>query len=145
MFVVFKLTRILTERWSNRCYSLLSINSGYLMCLFFVCFFISGLIQFFEKRNPILLLLCMSRSGDPPWILKQDWLESSGQRLISSNGKTTRIAFCLQNLFLLFENFILFEEKSVFFLDFFNLFHIFRFFFYILNFFFDFLVVLGFF
>ena len=35
----------------------------------------------------------VSHSGDPPWILKQAGLESSGQRLISSIGKTKRIAF----------------------------------------------------
>ena len=32
--------------------------------------------------------MCMSCSGDPPWILKRD-----GQRLIYSIGKTKRIAF----------------------------------------------------
>jgi hypothetical protein len=31
---------------------------------------------------------CMSRLGYPPWILKWGELESSGQRLISSIGKT---------------------------------------------------------
>ena len=35
----------------------------------------------------------VSRSGDPPWILKRAGLESSGQRLISSIGKTKGIAF----------------------------------------------------
>ena len=35
------------------------------------------------------------RSGYTPWILKWVGLESSGQRLISSIGKTKRIAFCL--------------------------------------------------
>ena len=48
-----------------------------------------------EKRSTVLLLLllCMSRSGYPPWILKWGGLESSGQRLISSIGKTKRIGF----------------------------------------------------
>ena len=36
---------------------------------------------------------CVSGSGDLAWILKQCGLESSGQRLISSNGKTKGIAF----------------------------------------------------
>ena len=41
-----------------------------------------------------LLRPSTSRSGDPPpWILKRARLESSGQRLISSIGKTKRIAF----------------------------------------------------
>ena len=35
----------------------------------------------------------MSRSGYPPWIMKRGGLESSGQRLISSIGKTNRIEF----------------------------------------------------
>ena len=35
----------------------------------------------------------LSRSGDPPCILKRGGLESSGRILISSNGKTKRIAF----------------------------------------------------
>ena len=53
-----------------------------------------------ERRSTVLLLLlllllhlCMSRSGDPPWILKWAGLESSDRRLISSIGKTKRIAF----------------------------------------------------
>ena len=46
-----------------------------------------------ERRSTVLLLLCMSRSGDPPWILKRGGLESSGRRLISLIGKTKRIAF----------------------------------------------------
>ena len=41
----------------------------------------------------------------PPWILKWGGLESSGQRLISSNGKTKRIVF----IFL----FIFYEEKKL--------------------------------
>ena len=35
----------------------------------------------------------LSRSRDRPWFPKQVGLESSGRRLISSNGKTNRIAF----------------------------------------------------
>ena len=37
--------------------------------------------------------VCMSRSGYTPWIQKRGGLESSGQRLISSFGKTQKIAF----------------------------------------------------
>ena len=32
--------------------------------------------------------VCVSRSGDPPWILKRGGLERSGRRLISSISKT---------------------------------------------------------
>ena len=48
-----------------------------------------------ERRSTILLLLllCMSRSGYPPWILKRGGLESSGRRLISSIGKIKRVEF----------------------------------------------------
>ena len=48
-----------------------------------------------ERRNPVLLLLCTSRSGYPPRILKRGGLESSGPILISSNGKTKSIPFFL--------------------------------------------------
>ena len=43
----------------------------------------------------------MSRSGYPPWILKRGGVESSGRRLISSIGKTKRIAFffCKKKIF----------------------------------------------
>ena len=48
------------------------------------------------------MYVCMSRSGYPPWILKRGALESSGQRLISSIGKTKKIAFFFhQQLFFL--------------------------------------------
>ena len=56
-----------------------------------------------------------SRSGDPPWILKRGVLESSGQRLISSIGKTKRIAslfFGKKNIFKIFK---FLEEKKRFF------------------------------
>ena len=54
-----------------------------------------------ERRNPVLLLLllCTSRSGYPPWILKRAGLESSGRRLISSIGKTKGIAFFFLDFF----------------------------------------------
>ena len=42
---------------------------------------------------PTTTTAAVSRSGYPPWILKQGELESSGRILISSNGKTQRIAF----------------------------------------------------
>ena len=46
-----------------------------------------------SKKNPSFVLR-MSRSNyPPPWILKRGWLESSGRRLISWNGKTKRNAF----------------------------------------------------
>ena len=48
--------------------------------------------------------------GTPPWILKRGGLESSGRKLISSFGKTKRIAF-----------FFFFRRKK-------NIFKIFRFF-----------------
>ena len=43
--------------------------------------------------TPTAPAAAVSRSGYPTWILKQDGLESSGQRLISSIGKTKIIAF----------------------------------------------------
>ena len=57
----------------------------------------------------------MSRSGDPPWILKWARLESSGRRLISSIGKARRIAF----LFLFwwnryFQNCQIKKKKNIF-------------------------------
>ena len=60
------------------------------------------------KKNPILewrstvlllLLLCMSHLGYPPWILKRGGLESSGQKPISSFGETKKIAFFSANFF----------------------------------------------
>jgi hypothetical protein len=38
-------------------------------------------------------VVCMSCSGEQPWILKRCGLESFGQRLVSLNGKIKRIAF----------------------------------------------------
>ena len=52
-----------------------------------------------------------SRSEDPPpWILKQAGLESSGQRLISSIGKTKRIAFFFRPKKNIFNIFRFFEK-----------------------------------
>ena len=45
-----------------------------------------------ERRNPVRLLLCTSRSGYSPRFMKRGGLESSGRRLLSSIGKTKRIA-----------------------------------------------------
>ena len=47
----------------------------------FVCVFICS-NPILDRRDPVLLLLllCMSRSGYPPWILKRGGLESSGWR-----------------------------------------------------------------
>ena len=47
------------------------------------------------RHEDFLLLLRPPPSGSyyPPWILKRAGLESSGRRLISSIGKTKRIAF----------------------------------------------------
>ena len=58
----------------------------------------------------------MSRLGYPPWILKQGGLDSSGQRLISSIGKTERFFFLAKKTF--FINYKFFEN-TLFFLDFF--------------------------
>ena len=41
----------------------------------------------------LLFVLCSSRSGTPPWILKLGGLESSSGIIISSIGKTKIIAF----------------------------------------------------
>ena len=40
-------------------------------------------------------LIHNAQGTPPPWILKRGGLESSGQRLMASNGKTNRIAFFL--------------------------------------------------
>ena len=45
------------------------------------------------------------RSDHPPWILKRGGLESSGQRLISSIGKTKIIAFFFGPFFFNFSGF----------------------------------------
>ena len=45
-----------------------------------------------------------SRLCYPPWILKRGGLESSGQRLISSVGKTKRIAFIIFQCTFIFQN-----------------------------------------
>ena len=53
---------------------------------------------------------CLSRSDHTPWILKQGGRESSGQRIISSIGKTKKIA-----LFSVFKKKVLdFFEKNRF-------------------------------
>ena len=46
-----------------------------------------------ESGSTVLLLLLLLQLRGPQWILKWVGLESSGQRLISLNGKTKRIAF----------------------------------------------------
>ena len=55
------------------------------------------LTQFFlvnSKNITFMFQSCpSSRSGDPPWILKRVGLKSSGQRQISLNSNTMRIAF----------------------------------------------------
>ena len=59
------------------------------------------MLRFIESYYPILDTRIFIRTSDfvrhaqgtPPWILKRDGLESSGRRLISSNGKTKRITF----------------------------------------------------
>ena len=61
----------------------------------------------------------MSRSGYPPGILKRVGLESSGQRLIPSNGQTKRIAFLLFFYCIFFSRFF---GKKVIFWDFSRLF-----------------------
>ena len=53
--------------------------------------------QFTAKSSYIRLkdfrLFVRHAQGTPPWILKRGGLESSGRRLISSNGKTKLIVF----------------------------------------------------
>ena len=73
-----------------------SSNFHLKLCCFFVLILIFILILILililslkklEDRNPVLLLLlCMSRSLDPPLILKRGGLESFGQRLIPSKS-----------------------------------------------------------
>ena len=64
-----------------------------------------------EDNNPILdtrissvrpSVRTPSRLYYPPWILKRAVLESSGQRIISLNSKTERIALSSLLLFLFF-------------------------------------------
>ena len=58
-----------------------------------------------ERRSTVLLLLCMYVTlRVAPGILKQGGVKSSCQRLISSIGKTKRIAFFWQ-FFLTFQIF----------------------------------------
>ena len=57
----------------------------------------------------------LSRSGYPPWILKQAGLESSGRRLISSIGKTKKNAFfCFWQKKKYFQNFQIFWNIVIF-------------------------------
>ena len=76
----------------------------------------------------ILVFLAPSHSYYPPWNLKLGGLESSGPRLISSIGKTKRIAFFLAKK-KYFQNFQIFWKKRIF-LDFLRFFEIFDFFWY---------------
>ena len=70
----------------------------------------------------------MSRSGYPPWILNRGGLESSGQRPISSIGKTKRIAYYLffgkKHIFKIFW-FLKKSDFSWFFSDFLTIFDVF--------------------
>ena len=59
------------------------------MCEFYLIFMLESYITHEDFRPSVRL----SRSWDPPWILKWGELESSGQRLISSIGKTKILAF----------------------------------------------------
>ena len=91
----------------------------------------------------------VSRSGAPPWILKQGGLESSGRRLISSIGKPKGIAFFypekkkwfsefffrFSDFLTIFDNFWIFLFFFIDFLDFSNFFGFFGF---LLDFFLDF-------
>ena len=58
-------------------------------------FFLSLLDSYIRHKDFRLpSVLCLPwRSCYPPWILKRGGLESSGQRIISSMGKTKRTAF----------------------------------------------------
>ena len=50
----------------------------------------------------------------PPWILKRGGVESSGRRLISSIGKSKRIAFFFFKEKIYFQNFEIFWNKVIF-------------------------------
>ena len=63
----------------------------------------------------IFVLLAPSHLCYPPWILKLGGLESSGQRLISWNGKTKRIALFFSFLANIFLSSSIFFSSSFFF------------------------------
>ena len=97
-----------------------------------------NLIQYLKNGNTVLillpLLLCIWRSGYPPWIWKRVSLESFGGILIFSNVKTNRIdllvrqekyiAFFLDNLK---KNKYCLKVFSYFFLNFLRFFFIYLF------------------
>ena len=80
------------------------------------------------------MFVCLSGSGDPPWILKRDGLERYGWRLMSLNSKTMRIAliFFFWQIFSSSSSFQIFWRKirvlfQIFFLSFFLSFFIYIF------------------
>ena len=64
---------------------------------FGICLTIGFLLFYFRHKDFGPSSVCPSRSGYPPWNLKRGGLESSGQRLISSIGKTKRRALFFFN------------------------------------------------
>ena len=75
-----------------------------------------SILSYIRKKESCPAPAAVSRSGYPPWILKRGGLESSGQKLISSFGKTKRIAF-LYFFFgkkKYFQNFQIFWKKVIF-------------------------------
>ena len=62
--------------------------------IYFLCIFCNKIYMFiYPILDTRISSVRLSRSDHPPWILKRGGLESSGQRLISSIGKTKGIAF----------------------------------------------------
>ena len=87
-----------------------------LSCLVVLLFILYPIL---DTRISFVLLRPSVTLRVPPWILKRGWVESAGQRLISSIGKTERIAFLFnffdkKNIFKIFQ----FFEKRDLFLDF---------------------------
>ena len=52
-----------------------------------------------EKYRPATTTAVYDTVRLPPRILKRGWLESSGPKLVSSLGKTKKIAFLFSNFF----------------------------------------------
>ena len=112
----------LDKQWVQTCSSLTVLNPDFLSNI---------------RNKDFRACMCapLSRLGypPPPWILKQGGLESFGQRLFSSIGKTKRIAFYFIVLFWRKKKSKLFWEKVIFwhffkrFLDFLIIFDIFYF------------------
>ena len=102
----------MTSTMNSQSYSLNSITS---LCLLAASSYDGSVnIRGLDYKYHILYTrISCSGSGYPPWILKRDGLESSGQRLISSIAKTNKIKFFLgkKNIF----KFSDFLKKMIFF------------------------------